>query len=211
MRNRRWSRSYTKCTAGRVTAQVSKRSDTEEQVREPLIHRWCQWSALGQPHSLVKEKGKHWKKTDCSQSWHTVCIVHLALWCYVTLQPFLHVNLLYTRPMLNYTILSFVVFHSVLRMDAEEIPHEFIYIDETGFNLGKAWRRGRNTTGHRAIILVPGQRGGNITLSVAISENGMFCYMFCCDYDEQDRCYKRPKWVSYFGWLGSPLSGSCSE
>ncbi|XP_030267242.1 uncharacterized protein LOC115578423 [Sparus aurata] len=59
----------------------------------------------------------------------------------------------------------------VLQMDAEEIPHKFIYIDEAGFNLTKSRRRGRNIIGHRAIINVPGQRGGNITLCAAITQN----------------------------------------
>ena len=58
-------------------------------------------------------------------------------------------------------------------MDAEEIPHEFIYIDEAGFNLTTARRRGRYIIGHRAIINVPGQLGGNITLSAAITQNGV--------------------------------------
>ena len=75
--------------------------------------------------------------------------------------------------MLNYTILSFTVFQRVLQMDAEEILHEFIYIDEAGFNLTKARRRGRNIIGHRAIINVPGQRGGNNTLCAAITQNGV--------------------------------------
>ncbi len=44
-------------------------------------------------------------------------------------------------------------------MDAHAIPHEFIFIDEAGFNLAKTRRRGRNVIGHRAIIDVPGQRG----------------------------------------------------
>ncbi len=54
-------------------------------------------------------------------------------------------------------------------MDAHAIPHEFIFIDEAGFNLAKTRRRGRNVIGHRAIIDVPGQRGGNITMCAAIS------------------------------------------
>ncbi|XP_016341057.1 uncharacterized protein LOC107688028 [Sinocyclocheilus anshuiensis] len=57
----------------------------------------------------------------------------------------------------------------VLEMDAHAIPHEFIFIDEAGFNLAKTRRRGRNVIGHRAIIDVPGQRGGNITMCAAIS------------------------------------------
>ena len=57
----------------------------------------------------------------------------------------------------------------VMEMDAHAIPHEFIFIDEAGFNLAKSRRRGRNIIGHRAIIDVPGQRGGNITMCTAIS------------------------------------------
>ncbi|XP_060715042.1 uncharacterized protein LOC132838616 isoform X2 [Tachysurus vachellii] len=57
----------------------------------------------------------------------------------------------------------------VLEMDAHAIPHEFIFIDETGFNLAKTRRRGRNVIGHRDIIDVPGQHGGNITMCAAIS------------------------------------------
>ncbi|XP_052349887.1 uncharacterized protein LOC127915112 [Oncorhynchus keta] len=57
----------------------------------------------------------------------------------------------------------------VLEMDAHAIPHEFIFIDDAGFNLAKTRRRGRNVIGHRAIIDVPGQRGGNITMCAAIS------------------------------------------
>ena len=44
---------------------------------------------------------------------------------------------------------------------------EFIYVDEAGFNLTRTRRRGRNIIGHRAIVNVPGQRGGNITLCAA--------------------------------------------
>ena len=89
------------------------------------------------------------------------------------LHTFLHVNVLYTKSMLNYTILSFTVFQRVLQMDAEAIPQEYIYIDEAGFNLTKVRRRGRNIIGQRAIINVPGQRGGNITLCAAITQNGV--------------------------------------
>ena len=73
-----------------------------------------------------------------------------------------------------YAELHNLVFHSfqrVLQMDAEEILHEFTYTDEAGFNLTKARRRGRHI-GHGAIINVPGQRGGNITLCAAITQNG---------------------------------------
>ncbi len=52
-------------------------------------------------------------------------------------------------------------------MDAEEVPHEFIYICEAGFNLTTMRRKGKYIIGHRAIVNIPGQRGGNITLCAA--------------------------------------------
>ncbi len=51
--------------------------------------------------------------------------------------------------------------------------HEQFFVDEAGFNLNKTRRRGRNIIGHRAIINVPGQRGGNISMYAAISQNGV--------------------------------------
>ncbi|XP_016372823.1 uncharacterized protein LOC107712180 [Sinocyclocheilus rhinocerous] len=61
----------------------------------------------------------------------------------------------------------------ILDMDGAAQPHECIYIDEAGFNLSKNRRRGRNIIGQRAILHVPGQRGGNITLCAAISLRGL--------------------------------------
>ena len=45
-----------------------------------------------------------------------------------------------------------------------------IYIDETGFNLYTKRMYGQAARGERAIRVVGGQRGGNITLVVAISD-----------------------------------------
>ncbi|XP_016366756.1 uncharacterized protein LOC107707284 [Sinocyclocheilus rhinocerous] len=50
-------------------------------------------------------------------------------------------------------------------------------MDEAGFNLTKRRRRGRNIIGHRATVDVPGQRGGNITMGAAISENGVLTHI----------------------------------
>ncbi|KAL3973649.1 receptor-type tyrosine-protein phosphatase U [Sarotherodon galilaeus] len=61
----------------------------------------------------------------------------------------------------------------ILAMDGAAQPHEFIFIDEAGFDLCKTRRRGRNVIGQRAIVHVPGQRGGNITLCAAISLRGL--------------------------------------
>ncbi len=97
----------------------------------------------------------------------------LAVWsCILSHNLLLYCNM-YTRSTLNYTILPDTVLQGVLRMDGEEIQHEFIYIDEAGFNLTRTRRRGRNIIGHRAIVNVPGQRGGNITLCAAITQNGV--------------------------------------
>ncbi|ROL45682.1 Protein kinase C alpha type [Anabarilius grahami] len=57
------------------------------------------------------------------------------------------------------------------QLDAMERPHEYIYMNEAGFNLTKRRRRGRNVIGHQAIVGVPGQRGGNVTLCAAIRKN----------------------------------------
>lgn len=53
------------------------------------------------------------------------------------------------------------------------MTHILVFVDEAGFSLAKGRRRGRNFIGHRATIGTPGQRGGNITMCAAISENGV--------------------------------------
>ncbi|XP_019211684.1 uncharacterized protein LOC109200538 isoform X2 [Oreochromis niloticus] len=60
-----------------------------------------------------------------------------------------------------------------MELEADAMGHELLFVDEAGFNLSKTRRRGRNIIGHRAIINVPGQRGGNITMCAAISQNGV--------------------------------------
>ncbi|KAL3973888.1 glutaminase [Sarotherodon galilaeus] len=61
----------------------------------------------------------------------------------------------------------------VMELDAAVNHHKYIFVDETGFNLAKTRRRGRNLIGQRATIQVPGQRGGNISMCAAISEDGV--------------------------------------
>ncbi|KAM9436749.1 uncharacterized protein Hap1MRO34_019041 isoform 1-T1 [Clarias gariepinus] len=67
----------------------------------------------------------------------------------------------------------FCLFQRVMELEADAMGHELIYVDEAGFNLTKTRRRGRNLIGQRAIINVPGQRGGNITMCAAMSQNGV--------------------------------------
>lgn len=76
------------------------------------------------------------------------------------------------RPTVNYNVLC-SVFFTVLQMDADAIRHEFILLDEAEFNLTKVRRRERNLIGHRAFLHVPAQRGGNITMCAAITQNGV--------------------------------------
>ncbi|XP_060760641.1 uncharacterized protein LOC132870787 [Neoarius graeffei] len=61
----------------------------------------------------------------------------------------------------------------ILALEGSETPHILVFVDEAGFNLAKGHRRGRNIIGQRATVDVPGQRGGNITMCAAISENGV--------------------------------------
>ncbi|XP_066545881.1 uncharacterized protein LOC136712949 isoform X2 [Amia ocellicauda] len=56
----------------------------------------------------------------------------------------------------------------VLELDAAVVQHVYIYIDEAGFNLVKRRGQGRTIIGHCAIVNVPGQRGGNITMCAAV-------------------------------------------
>nr|XP_055062604.1 uncharacterized protein LOC129445423 isoform X2 [Misgurnus anguillicaudatus] len=61
----------------------------------------------------------------------------------------------------------------VMKLDADENHHKFLFLDEAGFNLAKTRRRGGNVIGQRATVTVPGQRGANIPMCAAISEDGV--------------------------------------
>ncbi|XP_051538153.1 uncharacterized protein LOC127431665 [Myxocyprinus asiaticus] len=60
----------------------------------------------------------------------------------------------------------------VMDLEANQVPHEMIYVDEAGFNLAKRRWHGRHIIGKRATVTVPGQRGANITKCATISNNG---------------------------------------
>ncbi len=64
-----------------------------------------------------------------------------------------------------------------MEFEAEGAHHKFIFVDEAGFNLCKVRRRGRNIIGQRATVTVPGQRGANITMCAAISNDGVLCHI----------------------------------
>ncbi len=59
----------------------------------------------------------------------------------------------------------------MFEFDGRDTLHEYIFIDEAGFNLTKRRRRWRNIIGRR--VEVPGQRGGNMTLCAPISHHGV--------------------------------------
>ncbi len=65
---------------------------------------------------------------------------------------------------------SNIFLQNMFEFDGWDTLHECIFIDEAGFNLTK---RGRNIIGRSAIVEVPGQRGGNVTLCAAISHHGV--------------------------------------
>ncbi|XP_031164929.2 uncharacterized protein LOC116056748 [Sander lucioperca] len=65
----------------------------------------------------------------------------------------------------------------IMELEAEGAHHKFIFVDEAGFNLCKVRRRGRNIIGQRATVTVPGQRGANITMCAAISNDGVLCHI----------------------------------
>ncbi|KAI5088802.1 hypothetical protein C0J45_21374 [Silurus meridionalis] len=46
-----------------------------------------------------------------------------------------------------------------VKVDTMARPHEYLFLDEAGFNLQKRRQRGLNIIGQRAITEVPGQRG----------------------------------------------------
>ncbi|KAL4008589.1 hypothetical protein ACER0C_002441 [Sarotherodon galilaeus] len=64
----------------------------------------------------------------------------------------------------------------VMEIEGRQTHHIFIFVDEAGFNLAKARRRGRNVIGKRATVNVPGQRGANITMCAAISTDGLLLH-----------------------------------
>ncbi|XP_044040386.1 uncharacterized protein LOC122870302 [Siniperca chuatsi] len=61
----------------------------------------------------------------------------------------------------------------VVVLDADVNHHKYIFVDEAGFNLAKTRRCGRNIIGQRAAVQAPGQRGGNMSMCAAISEDGV--------------------------------------
>ena len=58
-------------------------------------------------------------------------------------------------------------------METRQTASTFIIVDEAGFNLAKTRHRGRNVIGQRATVGVPGQRGANITMCAALSNEGL--------------------------------------
>ena len=93
-----------------------------------------------------------------------------------TVQYVVQNALCYTGKVVIVFLTPSVIKH-VLDLEAREPLHTFIYLDEAGFNLAKGRRCGRNLIGQRATIDVPGQRGGNITMCAAISENGVLTHI----------------------------------
>ncbi len=58
-----------------------------------------------------------------------------------------------------------------MELEGHETTHMFVFVDKAGFDLSKGRRRVRDLIGHRATADTPGQRGANITMCAAVSEN----------------------------------------
>lgn len=65
----------------------------------------------------------------------------------------------------------------IMELESSEPSHNFIKVDEAGFNLTKSRRCGRNAIRHRATVGLPGQQGGNITMCAAIPEHGVLTHI----------------------------------
>ncbi len=65
----------------------------------------------------------------------------------------------------------------IMELESSEPSHNIIYVDEAGFNLTKSRRRGRHVFDHRATVDLPGQQGGDISISAAISKNGVLTHI----------------------------------
>ncbi|KAM9426087.1 uncharacterized protein KZ484_016148 isoform 2-T2 [Pholidichthys leucotaenia] len=66
-----------------------------------------------------------------------------------------------------------IVDMNIMEMEAKETRPTFVFVDETGFKLAKARRKGRNMIGHRATMDGSDQRGANITICIALSIDGV--------------------------------------
>ncbi|KAK0152434.1 hypothetical protein N1851_006049 [Merluccius polli] len=62
------------------------------------------------------------------------------------------------------------------RLQYVQLKGHITYIFLCGFNLSKVRRCGRNIIGQRTTGTLPGQRGANITMCAAISNNGALCH-----------------------------------
>ncbi|XP_039623636.1 uncharacterized protein LOC120538250 [Polypterus senegalus] len=65
----------------------------------------------------------------------------------------------------------------VLRMDAEEVPHEFIYIDEAGFNLTTVRRREETSLATGLLSMYQGNVGVTLPFVLPLHRMGSFTAM----------------------------------
>ncbi len=114
----------------------------------------------------IKELGRQYVQVRLC---NTVITVHYIVCFAVNFSINLEYSRTYSKAF-THTVSDY--FQRVMELEANQVPHEMIYVDEAGFNLVKRRQRGRNIIGKRATVTVPGQRGANITMCAAISING---------------------------------------
>lgn len=66
---------------------------------------------------------------------------------------------------------SFWIIQRILELEANEMPHSFVYVDEAGLIQNKVRRSGRSIIGQRATKDVAGRHGGNITICAGITDS----------------------------------------
>ncbi|XP_061561327.1 uncharacterized protein LOC133417554 isoform X2 [Phycodurus eques] len=64
----------------------------------------------------------------------------------------------------------------IMELEGDGKNLQFIFVDEAGFNLAKVTRKGKRFIGQRATVTAPEQRGANITMCAAISNDGVLCH-----------------------------------
>ena len=63
--------------------------------------------------------------------------------------------------------------YEYVRQSIRNSNERTIFLDEAGFNLHLRRHRGRNVIGKRATTSLPSSRGGNISVMIALSQNGI--------------------------------------
>ncbi|XP_026047016.1 uncharacterized protein LOC113035575 isoform X1 [Astatotilapia calliptera] len=123
---------------------------------------WCKKTRMKQVYRVPFERNSARHK-DLRYEYVQVSIhVHSTVSGHTVLLSGLHyfwTILCYLIDCCSEHLCTFTFSQRILQLDVMTRPHEYLFLDEAGFNLQKQRQRGRNIIGQRAITEVPGQRG----------------------------------------------------